>query len=37
MPESTEICPGVGKYSSMIVIKNVTSLVCPNMRETLRA
>ena len=33
MPESTEICHHVGKYSSITVIKNVNV----NMRELLRA
>ena len=37
MPESAEICPNVGKYSSIKVITNVTSWICMNTREILRA
>ena len=37
MPESTELCSNVGKYSSICVTKNVTLSICLNMRETLRA
>ena len=37
MPESTEICPNMGKYCSIRVIKDVTLQICLNMREILRA
>ena len=32
MPESTEICPNVGKYSSISVIKNEISTIYLYMR-----
>ena len=37
MPESAEICPNLGKYSSVSVTKNLTLSICLNMREALRA
>ena len=37
MPQSTEIYPNVGKYSSINVTKNKTLWICLHMRETLRA
>ena len=37
MLESAEICPNMGKYSSISVTKNITLWICLNMRETLRS